>query len=273
LEHLLSAWPEIVNKFKEARHILLLSDFDGTLAPIAPKPEMANLPEETRSMLKDLAHQRPFTLGIISGRELTDLKNKVGITGIIYAGNHGLEIEGPGIAFVNPIAEELKPVLHIMHRVLSEALRAIKGVFVENKGLSLSVHYRLAEENQAVEVERIVKQVAGGAEAAGQAKITSGKKVYEVRPAVKWDKGKAINLLISRYGESGRRSGLLAAYFGDDVTDNDGFRVIEDYGNGISVFVGEETGQSNARFFLKSPAEVTDFLGMLYQQYQKGVPR
>ncbi len=144
---------------------------------------------------------------------------------------------------------------------------------MENKGLSLSIHYRLAEEHRAREVERIVTQVVGGAEAAGKAKITSGKKVYEVRPAVTWDKGKAVKLLMKRYGKGGRKSGLLPIYLGDDLTDEDGFKVVENYGNGISVFVGEPNQYSAARSFLKSPAEVAVFLGMLLREAQTGFKR
>jgi trehalose-phosphatase len=269
LEHLLSVWPKIAKQLIDARRILLLTDYDGTLTPIVERPELANLPESTRLMLEALAQRYDFTVGVISGRALADLKDKVGISGIIYAGNHGLEIEGPGISFVNPVAEELKPIFRVMHYVLSRTLGTIKGVLVENKGLSLSVHYRLTGERKATEVEKIVKKVVGGAEAAGQAKITSGKKVYEVRPAVTWDKGKAVKLLMKKYGKGGRKSGLLPMYFGDDLTDEDGFRVIENYGSGISVFVGEEDQQSAARYFLKSPAEVATFLDMLLEQARK----
>jgi trehalose-phosphatase len=270
LEHLLSVWPKVVKQLRDAKRILLLTDYDGTLTPIMERPELVNLPESMRLMLEALAQRYDFTVGVISGRALADLKDKVGISGIIYAGNHGLEIEGPGISFMNPVAEELKPVLRIMHYVLSLSLEAIKGVFVENKGLSLSIHYRLAREHRADEVEGIVKKVVGGAEASGQAKITSGKKVYEVRPAVTWDKGKAIKLLMKRYGKGGRESGLLPIYLGDDLTDEDGFRVIENYGSGISVFVGEKGQDSTARYFLKSPAEVAVFLGMLLEQARRG---
>jgi len=270
LEHLLSAWPKIIKQLKSARHTLLLLDYDGTLTPIMERPELANLPESTRLMLEALAQRYNFTVGVISGRALADLKDKVSIPGIIYAGNHGLEIEGSGISFVNPLAEELRPILRIMHYVLSRTLGAIKGVLVENKGLSLSVHYRLVEERRAREVERIVKRVVGGAEATGQTKITSGKKVYEVRPAVTWDKGKAVKLLMKRYGKGGRKSELLPIFLGDDLTDEDGFRVIENYGSGISVFVGEEAQHSTARYFLKSPSEVAIFLDMLLEQARKG---
>lgn len=269
MEHLLSVWPKVVMQLRDVRHILLLMDYDGTLTPIVERPQLANLSESTRWLLQTLAHERHFTVAVISGRALADLKNKVGIAGIIYAGNHGLEIEGPGFTFVNPVAKELRPILRIMHDELSRALGTIKGVFVEDKGLSLSVHYRLTREHRAAEVERIVKQVVGGVEASGQARITSGKKVYEVRPAVTWDKGKAIKLLMKKYGKGGKKSGLLPMYFGDDLTDEDGFRVIEDYGDGVSVFVGEEGQTSNAHYFLKSPAEVAAFLGMLLEQARK----
>ncbi|OGO24458.1 MAG: trehalose-phosphatase [Chloroflexi bacterium RBG_16_50_9] len=270
MEHLLSAWPEIAAQLRDARHILLLTDFDGTLTPIVERPELADLSDDTRWILQALARQRHITLGVISGRALADLEERVGISGIIYAGNHGLEIEGPGISFVNPMAEELRPIFRIMHYVLGRALGAVRGVLVENKGLSLSIHYRLAERHRSGEVERIIRQVVGGTEASGQARITSGKKVYEVRPTVTWDKGKAIKLLMKKYGKGGRESGLVPMYFGDDLTDEDGFRVIESYGMGISVFVGEQSQPSAARYFLKSPAEVATFLGIMLEQARKG---
>jgi len=270
LEHLLSVWPKVAKQLRDARHTLLLTDYDGTLTPIVERPELANLPESTRLILETLAHRYDFTVGVISGRALTDLKDKVSIHGIIYAGNHGLEIEGPGISFVNPVAEELRPVLNTMHYVLSRALGTIRGALVEHKGLTLSVHYRLVEEQKAKEVEGIVKRVVGTAQATGTAKITSGKKVYEVRPAVSWDKGKAIKLLMKRYSKVGGKSGPLPVYFGDDLTDEDGFKVIEDYGSGISVFVGKENQHSAARYFLRSPAEVAAFLGMLLEQARRG---
>jgi len=274
LEHLLSVWPKVAAQLRGARHILLLTDYDGTLTPIVSRPELADLPEGTRRLLRALVRQRRITVGVISGRALADLKDKVSIGGIIYAGNHGLEIEGPGIRFVNPVAEELRPIIRVISNTLSRVVGTIKGVLIENKGLSLSVHYRLAEERAAREVERVVKRVIGTANAAGKTRITAGKKVYEVRPAVAWDKGKAIELLIKKYGKGDRESGLLPIYFGDDLTDEDGFRVVEDYENGIAVFVGEP-GQHHpdsigASYFLKSPAEVAIFLEMLLEQARKG---
>lgn len=266
LEHLLSVWQEVDPKFKSAKRILLLSDYDGTLTPIVECPEMAELSEETRSLLKMLARQRRIKVGIISGRALADLKHKVDIDGIIYAGNHGLEIEGPGVSFINPLAEEMKPVIRIMHHVLSKTLSGIKGVLVEDKGLTLSVHYRNVEEEKKDEVASTFGRVVEVVEASGKVKVTSGKKVYELRPAVSWDKGKAIKLLMKKYGKGGRESGLLAVYLGDDRTDEDGFAVIEKYQNGLSVYVGEERQDSQAGYYLKSTEEVKTFLALLLEQ-------
>lgn len=270
MENLLSVWPKVVQELRNARHILLLADYDGTLTPIVDRPELANLSEDTRQLLQALARYRHFTLGIISGRALAELKNKIGINGVIYAGNHGLEMEGPGVSFTNPSAEEARPVIRTMYQLLSEALRTIRGVIVEDKGLTLSVHYRLVEKNKTKEVKDIFDRIVGGAQVLGKIKITSGKKVYEVRPAVAWDKGKAIKLLMKRYGKGGRNSGLLPIYLGDDFTDEDVFKVMARYGNGISVFVGDESRDTAARYFLKSPMEVERFLGLLLKHARRG---
>jgi len=270
LEHLLSVWPKVVQQLKDARHILLLTDYDGTLTPIVERPELASLSKEMRQLLQALAHQRRFTVGIISGRALVDLMNKVNIGGIIYAGNHGLEIKGMGVSFVNPLAEEMRPILRIVHHVLRRTLGTIRGVLVEDKGLTLSVHYRLVDKGKTKEVKSKFERTVGGIQALDKVRITSGKKVYEIRPAVDWDKGKAVKLLMKKFGKGGRQSGLLPIYLGDDLTDEDGFRVIEKYGRGISVFVGDAKQDTTARYFLKSPTEIAQFLSLLLKEAQRG---
>jgi trehalose 6-phosphate phosphatase len=271
LEHLLSVWPKILDQTRNAKHILFLTDFDGTLTPIVEKPEMAVLSEKTRELLQALATQRHFTVGIISGRALVDLKDKVDIRNIVYAGNHGFEIEGPGISFINPIADEIRPFFRIMRQVLMLTLQSIKGVFVEDKGITLSVHYRHVDEEKVEDVEKMVRQAIDGPITRGIFKVTHGKKVYEVKPAANWDKGKAIRLLMKRFGKGGRQSGLLPIYLGDDLTDEDGFNVIEKYGHGISIYVGGLHNKSAARYYLTSPDEVVQFLGELLSYAQRGL--
>ncbi len=270
MEHLLTAWPLVMQRIKLAKHVLFLTDFDGTLTPIVARPELANLTTSMRLLLQELRQTNNMTLGVISGRALDDIRNKVGITGIIYAGNHGLEIEGPGINFINPLANEIKPIIKVVGYILKKTLGTMRGVFVEDKGLTLSVHYRLAEDNQTENVKNTLDRVVGGAQASGKVKITDGKKVYEVRPGVDWNKGKAIRLLMKKYGRGGYRSGLMAIFLGDDLTDEDGFEVIEKYGNGLSIFVGEANTDTSARYYLRSPMEVEVFLSRLLESTIQG---
>ena len=260
--HLFSVWQDIERQFKAAGRVLLLLDYDGTLAPIVETPDSAYLSESTKQILQELAKQGRYKVGIISGRALDDLRRRVGIKDIVYAGNHGLEIEGPDIYFVNPIAEEMRPVCNVITRVLTKAMATVRGVRVENKGLTLSVHYRLVEEGKSEEVDNILERVIATARSLGKVIVTSGKKVYEVRPGVDWNKGEAIALLIDKYGKPKTKTGVLPIFLGDDTTDEDGFKVVVKQ-EGIAVFVGEETHDSAARYYLKSPAEVEQFLRMM----------
>jgi trehalose 6-phosphate phosphatase len=269
MENLFSAWPKLMEKIRQADRILFLSDFDGTLAPIVEKPELAVMSDETRTLLKALTRQHRYTVGIISGRALNDLKSKIDISGIIYAGNHGFEIEGPGINFVNPLVDEIKPFFRILQRILILTLGSIKGIFIEDKGITLSVHYRQVEDVQANDIEYLVQKVIDRPLSRGLFNISKGKKVFDVKPAVNWDKGKAIKLIMKRYGKGGRHSGLLVIYLGDDRTDEDGFKVVEKYGNGITIFVGENLSNTSARYLLSSTDEVRCFLIKLLDNTQK----
>jgi trehalose 6-phosphate phosphatase len=269
LEHLLVNWQQVAVRVTSARHILIVSDFDGTLAPIAGRPGEAILPERTKELLQALAKKPNVVIGIVSGRALDDLRSKVGIEGITYAGNHGLEIEGPEIVFVNPLAEQAKFTMQRLYRVLSRALSGIGGVVIEDKRLTLSVHYRLVDEEKAGQVENVFSQIVGRMRAAGRIRTTYGKKVLEVRPAVDWDKGKAISLMLDRQVNASGEGGFLPIFMGDDVTDEDGFAAIEDRG-GISVFVGNEKDNSAAQYFVESPAEVQQLLGQLLNLIEDG---
>ncbi len=258
MQHLWAAWQEIAEQIRGAKHILLLSDFDGTLSPIAARPELAALPAETGRLLQGLACQPHITVVVISGRALSDIKARVGIPGITYAGNHGLEIEGPHVSFVNPLAEQTVPVIHSVYRELSQALAHIEGILVENKGLTLSVHYRLVEKGRVGELRQLFEGVINGTGPDGRITVTHGKKVLEVRPAVGWDKGKAVDLLINLCGHDEP----FPMFIGDDLTDEDGFTLVKQRG-GFSVFVGGLTTKSTANYFVGSPSEVAEFLGQL----------
>ena len=263
MEHLFGVWDSIATRIKSSRHVLLLFDYDGTLTPIVERPELADLHRESRQLLKALAHKPRFTIGILSGRALNDLQNRVAVNGIIYAGNHGLEIKGPDIEFIHPLTNEMGSIIRVIGKMLSKSFSKTRGVVVEDKGATLSVHYRMVEDEEKVdEVRNVFEQVVGLARSLGKIKTTSGTKVHEVRPNVPWHKGKAVRFIMKQYAKNGRQSGLLPIYVGDDLTDEDAFQVIEGYG-GISIYVGSEDAQTVAGYLLNSTEEVTEFIRRL----------
>jgi len=257
MPHLLSVWPSVVERFNGGNRTLLLFDYDGTLAPIVPRPEQAHLPLDTTQLIHDLKDNTRFVLGVISGRSLADVRKRVGVPDIIYAGNHGLEMEGIWGKFLHPDGLARLGDLVRICQELNHELNQYAGVIIENKGLTLTVHYRLTPEHLVSQVEDSFNNVVAPGVADQLVKITYGKKVFEVRPNVQWDKGKAITRIMEVYSDA-----PLAAYFGDDLTDESGFRVVQDAG-GIGVFVGPARQPTRALFRLDSPGEVADTLRLL----------
>ena len=181
----------------------------------------------------------------------------VDLPGLIYAGNHGLEIQGPGLDFVHPEAEQLRPELDAILVALTERLSGIAGVFVEGKGLTLSVHYRLTPAAILPQVHSGFDAVLAKVEDGDRVRITRGKEILEVRPNVAWDKGRAIAKIAATLPPD-----TLAVFFGDDLTDEDGFATVHEL-NGISVFVGTARQPTRALYRLDSPKEVAETLELI----------
>jgi len=263
VQHLFQSWESFSADITAASHILLLSDYDGTLTPIVGRPDEAILPPEVRGELRALAQKPAFSVGIISGRSLSEVKALVGIEGIYYAGNHGLEIEGPGFKFINPAAKATQTEIKDLARQFSAKLSDIEGVIVENKGLSLSIHYRLVKKSEENTVAEIFHQIASPLLSKGKIRVTSGKKVWEVRPPIDWHKGKAVETIMKEIKAFLKCEQLPIIYLGDDTTDEDVFRIIH-RPEGWSIFVGEENPSSKADYFLNSTLEVEAFLSRLF---------
>ena len=201
----------------------LVLDVDGTLAPIAPRPELATVPAETRAELERLV-DRYLLVACVSGRAGEDARRLVGVDGIELVGNHGLELD--------PRAHELAGEI--------ARFRDAVALPVEDKTLSLTYHYREAEdENSArAELEEVARR-------AGEAGFDArwGRKVLEIRPAVEANKGTAVRTLVER---SGARLGL---YAGDDTTDLDGFAGLRSLGleHAVCVAVASAEGPAELR--------------------------
>jgi alpha,alpha-trehalase len=248
LEHV----PEIARRSGRAAVFL---DYDGTLTPIVSQPEDAWLSDSMRQTLRELAARGP--VAILSGRDLDDVRRRVNIDSIVYGGSHGFDIAGPG-GLRRQMATESLPDLDVAEKELREALDGLPGARVERKCFSIAAHYRNVNENDVPKVEQAVSEVA--TRDPTQRSI-NGKKVYELLPDVAWDKGKAALWLLETLGLESRSGGIRPIYIGDDRTDEDAFRALEQ--RGIGILVSEQSQPTAAGYSLKNPVEVERFLRAL----------
>lgn len=226
-------------------------DYDGTLAPIAPRPELALLPAATRETLAKL--RTHASVAVISGRALPDVVTRVGIDHIYFAGNHGLEISGPGGSSHN-VGADMRRHVHALDAALRARLWHVPGALIEDKRYTLSVHVRQTPAERVDEVEQIVRE---SVREHPDLELYKGRKVFEVRPRIDWNKGHALSWILEALGASRD----AAMYIGDDRTDEDAFRVLEP--TGIPVLVAAEPRATSARYQLRDPREVAVFLEAL----------
>ncbi|MCP4482771.1 MAG: trehalose-phosphatase [bacterium] len=234
--------------------VCLFLDYDGTLTKIRKLPELAVLDKNMREILTKLKNNKKYYLGIISGRELQDVKGLVKLNGLYYSGNHGLEIRGKGINFTHEATEKTVFLLDELASKLSENLKDTQA-FIEHKGFSLSLHYRNALDEKLV--SEIFHQTFDAFETTSL-QLFQGKKVFEIRPKVNWHKGKAIAKLFNILD---LHSNLGIIFIGDDRTDEDGFKFVNSL-NGLSIHVGKGKNTA-ARYCLKDTNAVKDFLAFL----------
>ncbi len=249
----LQAFESIQEQFKKKEPVIFL-DFDGTLAHIVDDHEAAGLTDDMTGLLEKFSEKYPTA--IISGRDLQDLKQKVGLGNVHYAGSHGYEMEGPD-HFINESAEagKLIPQLDELEKEVAENLTDVEGVQLERKKYALAVHYRQVPEGQKRRVIEIVDGVASGF---SKIKKGNGKKVIELQPNIDWHKGRAVEMLMEKI--SGGENNIFPVYIGDDITDEDAFKVM---GKGIAILVGDHGASTQADYHLESVDEVKEFMNWM----------
>jgi len=256
---------ELLARFAGRQPVVFL-DYDGTLTPIVERPEDAVLSEAMRRVLERLAER--FPVAVVSGRGRPDVEARVGLHGIYYAGSHGFDIAGPSGADVTfEAAAETVPVIEQVTRTLEEDLAGIPGAQVEPKRFTVAVHYRRVAPEDVERVETIVdRQVAAHPEL----RKAGGKKVWEIRPAIDWDKGRAVQWLLAVIARArGLTPGtILPVYLGDDETDEDAFRALARHTPpGVGVLVAQAAAESTqataATYRLDDPDAVRRFLEAL----------
>ncbi len=249
----MGCWSRIVDLLGIEEPAVLL-DFDGTVAEIVADPAAAAPIDGVATVLATLATRCP--VAVISGRDLTDLRDRVGVDGIWYAGSHGFELMAPdGTRHVHDAMPGAERVLAEAARELRRRLHSITGALVEHKRFAVAVHHR----NVAAEdVGRVIAAAHETGHAAGL-RVTHGRRVTELRPDVDWDKGTALRWILDHLAVP-----VLPIYLGDDLTDEDAFDAVES--DGIAIVVrAEETGdrQTAARFSVAGPRQAREFLQRL----------
>lgn len=248
----------IVKDWPACRQILageclaLFLDYDGTLSPIAPTPEEAVFPDENKALLKELSRNKKYKIAIVSGRALADVKHIVGIKGIVYVGNHGLEIEGPDIHFQSLMPYHEQQAFEKIKKELCRQLVPIKGILIEDKGLTMALHYRLVAEKEIPKIQRLFSQICEPYRQQQEIKTTSGKKVLEIQPLTAWNKGHAVSWLLKQYRRKENQT-VIPIYIGDDATDENAFAILKD--KGLTVVVGQNP--SRAQYYVDDTREVT----------------
>jgi trehalose-phosphatase len=252
---------EVIQARTAGRHLLLLSDFDGTLCEFHTDPEAVWLSPSRRAILEDLASGPAATLAIVSGRRLDDVRQRTRLgRGTYFAGVHGLEIEGGGDRYQHPAFSRTEALLRGLVDPVASDLAALDGTFLENKGPSLVVHFRAASVEDGARAEAALLRHAKPHIDAGVLRTMRGAFMLELMPNIEWHKGCAVNWIrdhvVSQFGDA------WPLYIGDDLTDEDGFRAVR--GEGLSVAASPRAG--DADFAVDGPVEVEALLRMLARQ-------
>lgn len=210
--HWKDARESLLQRFVASKRPGLITDMDGTISPIVPTPSDAYPTERSRAALAAL-HPQMALVAVLSGRAVADLVERVGLPELAYGGNHGLERWQDGAVVLAEAARPYRPALEAAMAQIEPLLQA--GEWIEDKGATLSLHYRNSHDAQAA--VRLAPLLETQAQAQGLA-LFSGRMIYELRPPLPIDKGSAFRDMVREY-----RLGA-ALYLGDDVTDADALR-------------------------------------------------
>ena len=227
-------WEDVERDLGERTPVVFL-DFDGTLSPIVDDPAAAELPPATRTAVEQLMQACPVV--VVSGRDADDVRGRVGLDGLVYAGSHGFDVIWPDGRRTER-GEEYLDALRRATAHLGEELAHIPGVEIEAKRFAVAVHYRRAPADCVDEVDACIARLA---EAEPTLRRSGGKRVFELRPDLDWDKGHTVLWLLEELGVDG--TDWVPVYLGDDLTDEDAFAALERYGSGLGLVVRGESDE------------------------------
>ncbi|XP_057533493.1 probable trehalose-phosphate phosphatase J isoform X1 [Amaranthus tricolor] len=261
----------------ESKKIVLFLDYDGTLSPIVNDPDVAFMTDKMRAVLRDVGSC--FPTSIISGRSREKVYEFVQLDNIYYAGSHGMDIMAPvqpsrirewkhhatavdkkgnKLVIYQPANKYLPEIIQIQ-KSLKEKTAAVEGVKIEDNKFCMSVHFRNVSDEELDTLEEKVKTVL---EEHPHFQLTRGKKVLEIRPPIKWNKGHALEYLLESLGLASCNE-VLPIYIGDDTSDEDAFELINQKRQGYSIIVTSIPRETWASHSLYDTTEVMLFLEYL----------
>ncbi|KAG4115319.1 hypothetical protein ERO13_D12G096400v2 [Gossypium hirsutum] len=255
----------------KGKQIVMFLDYDGTLSPIVEDPDRAFMSKKIRKTVRKLA--KCFPTAIVSGRCRDKVYKFVKLAELYYAGSHGLDIKGPekrsksksdGESVLFQPASEFLPMIDEVYKQLVDTTKSTPGAKVENNKFCLSVHFRCVDEKKWSELAQQVRSVL---KEYPKLRLTQGRKVLEIRPTIKWDKGKALEFLLESLGFA-NCTDVFPVYIGDDRTDEDAFKILRDRGQGFGILVSKFPKETSASYSLQEPDEVMDFLRRLVEWKQ-----
>ncbi|MFW5966666.1 MAG: trehalose-phosphatase, partial [Persicimonas sp.] len=250
----LASFDEIFGEISEATPAVFL-DYDGTLTPIVEQPDQATLADSMRRAIERVA--AVCDVAVVSGRNLNDVRERVGVDGIAYAGSHGFDIlDADGEAVTLDVGDQTLPTLDAAEKRLREQLTDIEGAHLERKRYSLAIHYRQVDPGEVPTVE---ERVDSALEEYDDLRKTEGKKVFDLQPDVDWHKGRAVEWLLDSLELN--TADVVPIYLGDDVTDEDAFETLA--GRGVTIVVEPAGRRTAADYVLADTAAVEQFLNRL----------
>ncbi|HAG11811.1 MAG TPA: trehalose-phosphatase [Desulfotomaculum sp.] len=242
----------LAGKLDLYREVFLILDYDGTLVPIAPRPELARPDEGLLADLKQLCGLPCYKVAILSGRVLEELKELLPVPGLYLSSVHGVLIEDPAGNLTALASADIEPVINRLYTIAVECIGDKKGYIIENKLIDLTIHFRLADPGAGDVLKSFIEKSKEVCEEFGL-EFLEGKKVLEIRPKG-LHKGKFIDWV------RGKAPLAYITFIGDDTTDEDAFACLEE---GLGVLVSKDSRPSKASLRLNSPGEVQEFLRLL----------
>lgn len=250
-------------RLAQTERLWLFLDYDGTLAELAPTPDHIESDPELIELLDRLAQNRYIRVTVVSGRRLVHVQELLPVSGILLAGTYGVELRTAAGERKDRIDyQDIRPALESLKPRWSELIAEREGFFLEDKGWSLALHARFAEDEEAEKVLEIAHEMASDAASSGPFRLLGGHKFFEIGPQLA-NKGKTITYLLKQHPWPD----AVLLYLGDDDKDEEAFEVIKAQ-DGMAIVVAREPRETLADCRLESPDAVRRWLTELLARFE-----